>query len=480
MWSISSNGAGSRQTNLFSILGGIMTRVKAAALCAAAILACTVAAGIPKTSLAGISLGNVPVANSGWRYNMTVMREQAKTDSFKAKQYKYYLDKHNLTDAWVVAYAAAVDAKYNGSSSANPKSGSSSGSSSSGSVKLGNVPIANSGWRYNMTVMREQAKTSSFKAKQYKEYLSKHKLTDAWVVAYAAAVDAKYNGSSSAPSNASSGSNSNSNSSSGSNNEISGGGRKPIYNGFRYFKMPSFAGCGLSSIKIFYDNELFGSGSKSKPNISQLKNVVIPLILKNDWKYVVIDIEHWDTFKEMDKLITVAKTIRDGIRAKGSKTKIGYYLLIPDKNWYAPVQNSSSKMKAWKATNDKLARLVKEVDVIFPSLYTMFDNQSDWIKYAKGNIAEARQYGKPVIAFIWPQIHNWNESDGQKYMSGSFWKTQLKTVNSLADGTVIWGSMNTKKGKRGWDTWRSGMPWWQVTKEYAKSNGTAKFSGCKA
>ncbi|WP_157505605.1 hypothetical protein [Geminicoccus roseus] len=454
-----------------------MTRLRAAALCAAAYFACTIAiTGVPTSALAGVNLGNVPIANSGWRYNMTVMREKAKTDSFKAKQYKYYLDKHNLTDAWVVAYAAAVDAKYNGGSSSSGSSSSGSSSGSSSSVNLGNVPIANSGWRYNMTVMREKAKTDAFKATQYKYYLDKHNLTDAWVAAYAAAVDAKYNGGSSSSGSSSSGSNSGS-SSSGS---TSSGGRKPIYNGFRYYKMPSFAGCGLSGIKIFYDNELFGSGSKSKPNISQLKNVVIPKILKNKYQYAVIDIEHWDTFKEMDKLITVAKTIRDGIRAKGGKTKIGYYLLIPDKNWYAPVQNSSSKMKSWKATNDKLAPLVKHVDVIFPSLYTMFDNKSDWIKYAKGNIAEARQYGKPVIAFIWPQIHNWNSTDGQKYMSGSFWKTQLETVHGLADGTVIWGSMTTKKGKRGWDTWRSGMPWWQVTKEFAKAKGTAKFSGCKA
>jgi hypothetical protein len=255
---------------------------------------------------------------------------------------------------------------------------------------------------------------------------------------------------------------------------------KPVYEGFRYNKKPNLSGCGLSTIKIFYEGELFGGKSKSKPNIAQLKNVIVPQILKKKWDYVVIDIEVWDEIKEMDKLILAMKTIRDGVRKKGGKSKLGYYLMIPKRDWYAPVQNRSSKLKAWKSSNDKLARLAKEVDVIFPSLYTMFDSQSDWIKYAKGNIAEAKQYGKPVIPFIWPQIHDWNKTDGQKYMSASFWKTQLKTAHSLADGVVIWGSMTTKKGKRGWDTWKSGMPWWQVTKEFAKSNGTAKFSGCKA
>ena len=255
---------------------------------------------------------------------------------------------------------------------------------------------------------------------------------------------------------------------------------KPIYQGFRYYKMPSFKGCGLSTIKIFYEGELFGSGSRKQPNIKQLKNVIIPQILKNKWEHVVIDIEIWDPVKEMDKLITVARTIREGIRAKGGKSKIGYYLLLPERNWLAPVQNSSRRHANWKSVNGKLTRLAKEVDVLFPSLYTMYDTQSDWLKYAKANIAEARKYGKKVYPFIWPQIHDWNKTDGQKYMSASFWKTQLKTVHDLGDGVVIWGSMTTKKGRRGWDTWKSGMPWWKVTKEFAKANGTASFSGCKA
>jgi hypothetical protein len=255
---------------------------------------------------------------------------------------------------------------------------------------------------------------------------------------------------------------------------------KPIFKGFRYYSMPSLAGCGLSTIKIFYEGELFGSASRSQPNISQLKNVIVPQILKYKWRYVVIDIEVWNPITEMDKLILAMKTIRDGVRAKGGTSKIGYYMMVPQKNWNAPVSGDASKLAAWKAGNDKLARLAQEVDVIFPSLYTMFDNQSDWLRYAKANIAEAKQYGKPVYPFIWPQIHNWNRDDGQKYMSGSFWKTQLSTVHSLTNGTVIWGSMTTRQGSSGWDTWRSGMPWWTVSKEFARANGTATFSGCSS
>ena len=437
---------------------------------------------------AGVSLGGAPITKGGWRYNLIVMREQAKTNSSKAKQYDYYLKRNKVTDAYVVAYAAAVTAKYGGSSSAASSSSSGNGSSSSSSsasssksnsALLGNVSIAKGGWRYNLTVMREQAKTSSSKAKQYDYYLKRNKVTDAYVGAYAAAVEAKFGGGSSSPSKSADSASSPDPASNDVASSKPRGGKKPVFQAFRYNKMPSFAGCGLSSLKVFYHGEIFGSGSKSQPNISQLKNVVIPQIVSKKYQYAVIDIEVWDPIREMDKLVTVMKTIRDGVRAKGGKTKIGLYLLIPEKNWLAPVNNDSRRWTNWKANNAKLQRLAKEVDVLFPSLYTIYDNKNDWLKYAKANIAEARKYGKPVFPFIWPQIHDWNKVDGQKYMASSFWKTQLETVFDKADGIVIWGSIKPTKGSKGWDTWHSGMPWWEVTKSFNKANASATYSSCK-
>ncbi|HEX2529693.1 MAG TPA: hypothetical protein VHL31_25820 [Geminicoccus sp.] len=347
-------------------------------------------------------------------------------------------------------------------------------------------PVAQSGWRYNLTVMREQAKTSSAKAAQYAGYLTKLDVDDAYVVAYAAALAAKFGGTPpteppvTPPSNGGTGETPPTEPTDPPDNGGNTGARKHVYQGFRYNKMPNFAGCGLSSLKIFYEGELFGGKSKSQPNISQLKNVIVPQILKKKWDYVVIDIEVWDEITEMDKLILAMKTIRDGVRAGGGTSKLGYYMMLPEKNWLAPVQNSATKTSKWRANNDKLKRLADEVDIIFPSLYTLYDNQGDWIKYAKANIAEARRYGKPVMPFIWPQIHNWNKEDGQKYMSASFWKTQLEVTFDLSDAVIIWGSMTTVKGSRGWDTWRSGMPWWEVTKSFNRSNAKAEFSGCNA
>ena len=48
--------------------------------------------------------------------------------------------------------------------------------------------------------------------------------------------------------------------------------------------------------------------------------------------------------------------------------------------------------------------------MIFPSLYTVYDDQGHWLRFAEANMVEARRYGKPVIPFIWPQIQQDKQS----------------------------------------------------------------------
>ena len=67
---------------------------------------------LPDTAYSATSLDSIPIKESGWRYNLTIMREKAKTIPLKARQYQYYLAKLHITDGYVVAYAAALEAKF--------------------------------------------------------------------------------------------------------------------------------------------------------------------------------------------------------------------------------------------------------------------------------------------------------------------------------------------------------------------------------
>ena len=133
---------------------------------------------------------------------------------------------------------------------------------------------------------------------------------------------------------------------------------KPIFDAFRYRTKPTVEGCGLNTIKIFYPWELFGSAPRSQPNLNQIKNVVVPQILSHHWNYVVIDIEHWDPILEMDKYIAVMRTIRNEVRAGGGKSKLGYYRMLPERNFLE--DSSASALRSWKATNGSLAALPRK------------------------------------------------------------------------------------------------------------------------
>ena len=112
------------------------------------------------------------------------MRAAGQTNTFKAEQYLSYLVKYNLTDEWVVAYAAAVSAQF-GTAPATGPTPSPLPSDPSIDPILGNTPIVKSGWRYQLTVLKEQGKYSAAKQAEYEMYRDRNNVTDAYVDAYA-------------------------------------------------------------------------------------------------------------------------------------------------------------------------------------------------------------------------------------------------------------------------------------------------------
>jgi hypothetical protein len=136
--------------------------------------------------------------------------------------------------------------------------------------------------------------------------------------------------------------------------------------------------------------------------------------------------------------------------------------MLPVRNYWTPQKPQGHQhWETWRRRNDRLERLAEHVDVIYPSLYTFYENVEGWKRYAKANIDEARQYGKPVIPFIWPQYHNSNRTLRGKLVDGGYWRTQLDLVHRHTDGVVIWG---------GWQAqWDEDAGWWQETKAFIEA-----------
>ena len=122
--------------------------------------------------------------------------------------------------------------------------------------------------------------------------------------------------------------------------------------------------------------------------------------------------------------------------------------------------------KQWQRENDAVSSLASDVGIIYPSLYTFYDDVDGWVRVAKENIAEARRisHGKPVMPFLWPQYHDSAHALAFQPLPKDFWERQLATVHSDADGVVIWGGWDFKNHKV--SEWDEGAEWWTATKEF--------------
>lgn len=218
----------------------------------------------------------------------------------------------------------------------------------------------------------------------------------------------------------------------------------------------------VDSIGIIYGNQLWPEGAdRTNPDIDFIREVVSEVAQKHD--IIVINVEHWPLHNaEGDELrANVQKYVslmRAANEAAGDDARVGLYSMLPVRNYWAPVGNKEEKRVAWTQRNAELAEIAEHVDVIFPSLYTFYDNQRGWRIYARANIAEAQRYGKPVIPFVMPTFHESGKLGGQR-IPGDYWRMQLELTLSNCGGVVIWDIPN--KG------WNEQEQWWKATQEFA-------------
>lgn len=240
-------------------------------------------------------------------------------------------------------------------------------------------------------------------------------------------------------------------------------------NAMRFFNMPDTGPLGLPRVPVVYAGQMWPKqASKADPDIDFLIRKTIPALRRKvaNPDLVIIDIEHWhladpppdEIERNMSRYIAVVDTFRRHLPG----TRFGFYGMIPVRNYWAPVKRQASVLARWHNENQRLQRLADSVDIIFPSLYAFEDDPAAWTAYAIANIEQAKQYGKPVHAFLWPQFHG-----SRQTISASFWRAQLETVYQQADGLVIWSPA------RGRPRWEPDAAWWLETVAFLEKTGLA-------
>ena len=234
-----------------------------------------------------------------------------------------------------------------------------------------------------------------------------------------------------------------------------------IFDGLRMRDKPNLSVFGLKQITVLYHKDFWPDGQPDdEPNEARLR-----LLTDRAWKLghlVCLDIEHWPVYEvsATQKQQSLAKLMRvaDEMHARKPGLRIGYYGLLPRQDYWAPVGDDAKRLEAWQAHNQGMQALAGHVDVVFPSVYTFYDDPQGWVRFAEATIAEARPYGKQVYVFLCPWYHNSNEALKGQPIDADFWRLQLETAHRLADGVVIWSDP--------WKHWSEQAPWWIQTRAF--------------
>ena len=225
---------------------------------------------------------------------------------------------------------------------------------------------------------------------------------------------------------------------------------------------------GVTPIKISY-SELFVRDADGNIDRDQIDESVVRRQAREasqagvPW---VLDIEHWPvdirSASEAEVRASVARFVEAINWAKDERPdiQVGFYGILPLRDYWnstaveqyenrlidgsiardtaAGRAAAQAQVDGWRDANDFLAPLAEAVDVIFPSLYTFYEDQPGWVDFAEASIAEAKTYGKPVVPFLWPRYHNSHPDRAYEPLEADYWQLQLDTVRALADGLVVW------------------------------------------
>jgi hypothetical protein len=233
-----------------------------------------------------------------------------------------------------------------------------------------------------------------------------------------------------------------------------------VFDGLLYRNKPDLAPLGMP--RILQINQPSGSADKLDE-----ASVRARLATLHDFTGALfLDYEDWPTSGVAADVgarnIAFYNRVTEIAREMAPKATIGYYGEFPCRNYWGPVSGDHKKIADWKECNRRGEPVASRVDVVYPSLYTFYNDQKSWDIYARAMIEEARRYRKPVYVFLWPEFHVSNPLLRNTEIPRQFWRHQLDFCRGLADGVVIWGGWN--------EEWREDAPWWIETKAFLAAN----------
>lgn len=240
---------------------------------------------------------------------------------------------------------------------------------------------------------------------------------------------------------------------------------KPVFDGMLFQSKPDLEAFGIRPLYIAYAQDLWTTKSRDEPQGFKIRAAA--RYATRMGQLLCLDIEHWEmmyakTPEERSDSLRKFCSVIDLVHDESSGQRVGIYAQLPLR-W-----SRSQKVKggdvAVESFYEEMEPLIRRVDVLFPSLYTLSADEEEWKKDAIETIAAAKSLGKTVYPFIWPRYHVIADKDlRHQKIPTKFWRMQLQTCLEYADGVVIWGGFDTEKFVK--QEWSSSAPWWLTTLE---------------
>ena len=244
----------------------------------------------------------------------------------------------------------------------------------------------------------------------------------------------------------------------------------PVFDATGFTQKPDLEQFGLKRISVVYPSFMWDSATEvDLPDRNRVN--ALARIASQSTDLLVIDAEGWPVVGDP---ATVAESIRkyqtliQWFKEPAPALQVGLYGVVPVRDYWNALQDENSpRYMTWQKENDNLKSVAHRADVLFPSVYTFYEDRNGWSKYAIAQIQEARRYagGKPVYVFLWPQYHTSNRKLANTFLPGDYWHLELETARKYADGIVIWCCSNKQ-------VWDDKAPWWVETQGFLKEIGS--------
>jgi hypothetical protein len=249
------------------------------------------------------------------------------------------------------------------------------------------------------------------------------------------------------------------------------GARKPfvVYDATLYGNKPDLSTYGVKSLPMLYAGALWPGHDENRAELPR-RDIVVDVIraVPKNSDLLCVDVESWPLKGDQNAIEANMRrlvTLRQWIRGVRPDLRIGYYAVLPRVDPRVVASTTSvTELQQWREEDDHLKSAAAEIDVLFPSLYTLSDRLDDWKMRAEAQITQARRFGRPVYVFLWPQFHELSGQLAGQFLPPEFWRAELELAYREADGVVIWGGW----GGKGPAPWNDDAAWWKETKLFIR------------